>query len=373
MPRPAPTASPAGRAPPFAAGNSPVHVVSIYRGMDRPGTPQPKLGDPSPDPPLEGVMNVTVSVPEALVLLFAYEPVEWRVKVTAGGATPRIIAIGAHKQRITLTGLGRASTSTLDMDQLWQRAGEVPSIPSYNGGRNDMVLIGEISRLITGQSPASFQTQPADHRQPKLIEFNISPQTARFEFPAARSPQGNGSPIVLRSSSREEVRDYVLYRGASGAYTNAWTDRAFSSGKGYYEATMRVTGSLNAHTHSNAGLCLAKETYTESDPRTRAVVMRSGQEKLHKDGDLFGIAIDFDKQRMYFRVNGSWVDGEPGSEGGIRLQKDKEYRACAFASGTVTGEVKKGKPQSDTYWEMNFGQKPFKHQPPAGYLPLGGA
>src|SRR5690606_33223427 len=145
-------------------------------------------------------------------------------------------------------------------------------------------------------------------------------------------------PVRLNASFEQDVQGTTLRRGMAGAHTDAWSDRAFSAGRGYFEATLRVTGSLAAHTHAHVGLCEAREERIEHSA-DRARVLRHGEQRLYQDGDVFGLAADFERGRLYVRVNGRWLQGEPGSAGGIPLEKDKAYRACAFAAGTTTGEV----------------------------------
>jgi hypothetical protein len=90
------------------------------------------------------------------------------------------------------------------------------------------------------------------------------------------------------------------------------------------------------------------------------------------DGDIFGIAADFEQQRLYYHVNGAWGTGAPGSKNGMPLVQGKEYRACLWSAGTVSGEVQRGVARSDTTWEVNFGERPFSEAIPSGYVPFQG-
>jgi len=135
---------------------------------------------------------------------------------------------------------------------------------------------------------------------------------------------------------------------------------------------MRVAGALTAHTQANIGVCLARGEGVETSTPGETMVIRHGEQKLCKDGDIFGVAADFEQQRLYYHVNGAWITGTPGSGNGIPLVKGKEYRAYLWSAGTVSGEVQRGVARSDTTWEVNFGEKPFSEAIPSGYVPFQG-
>lgn len=82
---PTATAQPVSSQPPYPANNAPVHVVSVYQGV-LPGGKERGF-DQHP----EGVVNLTISEPDAVLLLFAYEPVEWHIKATNGVTLKRVL------------------------------------------------------------------------------------------------------------------------------------------------------------------------------------------------------------------------------------------------------------------------------------------
>lgn len=344
-----PTATPApvaAKPPPYPAGAAPVHAIAQYSVQG-------------------GVVHVQVEEPGSVIVLWAYETVEWRVHAPKG--LKQVVVLGYEPQRVTYDGPGKPPVVAMPREEI-ARALESFEwlIFPHSLDRNEKADIARVTRALTGKAPDTFQ-KPA--QQGSTV---VGAATPKFAIPPAVAVKDVRGPIALKASSPEITEGTVLRRGPSGAYTEAWTDKTFSAGQGYFEGTMRVTGSLTAHTYANVGVCVAKSGYIESSPTARTLPLGHGQQQLYKNGDVFGVAVDFDRQRVHYRVNGQWLDGAPGGDGGRKLEADKEYRACAMASGTVTGEVKKGVPQSDTTWDLNFGGQPFKHPPPAGFLPLAG-
>jgi len=354
---------PSRRPAPYPAEGAPVHVISIYQSMQPKGTPREFQQHP------EGVVNLNVKVDKAVLLLLAYEPIEWHIVADKGIDLKRVIAIGFYEPRVTFSGGGKPQVIVTRSAEVRQRIG----IDLKNGfptrsETNDLLDIATASRAITDVLPRTYQ---ANYEAP-ASGFTISSQTPIFVLPSPQAPTTKSSPIILQSAFTEAVAGHKLQRGSSGAYTDAWSDRAYSAGKVYYEGKMRVTGSLAAHTHANIGFCLVRGNTIDGASHDGSTVIHHGEQKLYKDGDVFGIAADFDLQKLYYRVNGKWLSGQPSSGNGFPLAQGKEYRACVFAAGTVSGEVKQGIPRSDTTWEINFGETPFHSPLPSGYVAFNG-
>lgn len=350
--------------PPYPANNSPVHIISIYQAP-LPGGAKGGLRQHS-----EGVAPVTVNGKEAVLLLFAYEPVEWRIQATRGATIKRIIAAGYYDQRVTLESGGHPEVIVAKTDGLLRQAGlgRRIRVPTRNEA-NDLVDVASISRALTGSVPHSFQGRYAAPTE----GFGVGPASPRFILPKACAPADfDHEPVALHSRFAESVQGNRLLRGPAGPFTQAWADRAYSAGKVYFEGTMAVTGSLAAHVYSNIGLCLAKGSGTEIAPSRQNMVIDHGQQKLYQDDTVFGIAADLDQQKLYYRVNGTWHTGKPGSGNGLPLEAGKMYRPCFCAAGTTSTEVVRGAARSDTTWDVNFGERPFKHEAPTGYVPYQG-
>ncbi len=364
----APAAAPVSppKPAPYPADGAPVHVVSIYqayfpRDMQRKFQEHP-----------EGTVNLNVSADNAVLLLLAYEPIEWHIEAARGVELKQVIAIGYYEPRVTFSGGGKPKVFVTRKVDIMQRMG----INLFNGfptrsGANDLIDIATATRALTDAAPATFQASS----EAPASGFSIGAQTSAFALPPPLKPGPNDTRIRLQSAFTEAVNGNTLMRGISGAYTDAWSDHAFSAGKLYYEGKMKVTGSLSAHTHANIGLCLDHDTGIDvpSMPGGSTVISH-GEQKLYKDGDIFGIAADLDQHKLYFSVNGKWLSGTPESGNGYPLEKSKQYRACVLAAGTTTGDVKqRGIPQSDTTWEVNFGERAFKFAKPSGYVAFNGS
>jgi hypothetical protein len=338
--------------PPFPARGSPVHVVSIYEGQLPPGV-QGSFGEHP-----EGTAHVTVRAPGATLLLGAYEPVEWRIDAPKGINIRRIIVIGQHDQRVKVSGGSRPEVVTGNMSTLLKpQAATLPSrLPTRTDG-NSLVDVANIVQALTGETPMSFQALYAA----PAGGFTIEPGSARFALPEVVRPGMMHGTVGFRDGDSARGLEVIRGRGAGGI-SDASADRSYSAGRVYFEGTMRVTGSVSAHTYANAGICLS---HGEGGPKSQALAIRHGGQKLHADGDVFGVAADLDRGRVYFRVNGRWINGEPGAAGGAPLEVGKTYCACFFAAGTSAGESS----QSDTTWIANFGGQRFADTVPAGYVP----
>lgn len=340
---------------PYPAGRSPVHVISIYEASLPAGGE--RQGGNHPD----GIASVVVSDPDATLLLLAYEPVEWRVRATGGVEIERIVAIGYYEPRVKLTGGGKPDVIAGKRTRLLKSI----DVDGRNGfptqsGANNLVDVGKITRALTGTLPRSYQ---GSYKAPE-DGFTVGKQTPVFEMPEPLAP---GATIGLVQLKGEAVQGDLALRGPrNGAM--AFADRAYSAGKVYFEGTMRVTGSVAAHGRANIGLCRTLGAHIESFSPGNVDAIRPNEQRLHGDGDVFGIAVDFDRSRLFTRVNGAWTDGAPGSNGGLALESEKAYRACFQAFGIPEDERPPGTESSETTWQVNFGGRPFAHPLPPGYV-----
>lgn len=371
VPYMAPPVAPAARVSvpdlpaPYPAQGAPVHVVSIYQAYRPKDMPRQFQEHP------EGIVNLKVTTDDAALLLLAYEPIEWHIEAPRGVELKQVIAIGYYEPRVTFSGGGKPKVHVTRRTDIMQRMGINLSdgFPTRSEA-NDLINIATATRALTDAEPATFQASS----EAPANGFSIGAQTPAFVLPLPRLPGANGTPVFLQSSFTESISGNTLLRGPAGAYTDAWSDQAFSAGKLYYEGKMKVTGSLSAHTHANIGLCLerGKGIDVPSMPGGTTVI-RHGEQKLYKEGDIFGIAADLDQHKLYFSVNGKWLSGTPENGNGFPLEKGKQYRACVLAAGTTIGDVRRGMPQSDTTWEVNFGEKPFQSPKPSGYISFNGS
>lgn len=365
-PVPVPMPKKTSSGPIYPADGSPVHVVSIYEAPLPGGAKRGFQQHP------EGSVSITVSTNNATLLLFSYEPVEWKINAAKDVKLKRVVATGHYDQRIVFNGGGTPEVSATKMSTLADQSGIDPrsmSVPR-KADVNGMNAVAALTQALTGALPASFQTA---YTAPEA-GFAIDDRTPKFALPAPRAPGATPIAVNLQGmwSDGKFINGYTVQRGSAGAYNEYWTDRAYSAGKAYFEGKLRVTGSLAAHTYANIGLCMATEKGVDMSDQKGVLALGHSEQRLYKDNDLFGVAADYDNQVVYYRVNGKWITGEPGSGSGRRLRKGMEYRACVLTSGTTSGDVERGKIRSDSTWEVNFGTKAFADPIPAGYRPYQG-
>ena len=80
-------------------------------------------------------------------------------------------------------------------------------------------------------------------------------------------------------------------------------------------------------------------------------------------GDVIGCAVDQDNQAIYWSVNGTWqASGDPTS--------GSSQTNAAFVDKDVTGWFPGGYGDTNIVVTYNFGQRPFKYNPPTGYKSL---
>lgn len=152
---------------------------------------------------------------------------------------------------------------------------------------------------------------------------------------------------------------------SSTAQSRQYANISISSGKYYFETTIETasnttmtgvavnTGLTNSYpgslstdwTYHSSGLLYNNGSTTSTTAATSA-------------GDVVGTAIDMDNGKVWFSVNGNFVGGGVPSTG----------TNASFSS--ITGSVTPVfRPYASTI-SANFGQKPFKFPPPAGFQPL---
>lgn len=338
------------------ASNGGVHVVSVYEARMPNGESRGFGNHP------QGSIELVVNDSNATLVLLSYEPIEWRIN-TNGKPLKRVIASGYYEQRVTLAEGGDAEITIMPTSQLRTVTG-VNEIPR---GRdtNDLVGIDAIARALTGKSPNTYQSNYAATR------FEIGSNFSPFAFPTQQRPAPSNSPAKL-VSDLGTIQGNLFSRGIAGAYTDAWADHAYSAGKVYFEGTVRVSGSLGVDSFANIGLCLARDKTISSSPDSKTLAIRFSEEGRFQNGDVFGIAADLDRQRLYYRVNDIWLTGAPDSTGGVPLENGRSYRACLFAAGMSPAENPGNGVHSNTGWEFNLGAQPFNMPLPTGFVPYQG-
>lgn len=80
-----------------------------------------------------------------------------------------------------------------------------------------------------------------------------------------------------------------------------------------------------------------------------------------------GIALDMDAGKIYVRIDGRWIVGEPGSSGGENIHLGQEYRCGVETTALLAPLLASGSV------EINYGKTSFAYLLPAGYRPFSDA
>ncbi|MBK9447239.1 MAG: hypothetical protein IPO00_14865 [Betaproteobacteria bacterium] len=340
---------------PYAAGDLDVHAISVYEGNLLNGEQRGFQQHP------EGVVEIRLGKTgsPAMLLLSSYEPNEWRITLEPGANLGKVLAYGHYPQRVLVNGRHKAEIFTPSREAMPRAVGGRILLPNQMEA-NQMRDVADLVRSLTGKLPTSFQAQ----YRPKS-SFSVEASTPPFSLPAPISVASLGAgDVVLKGSSHDPVTVLEVKYGNVGAYTPAWASRSYSSGRIYFEGNMAVTGGLVSEPHANIGVALAKSGGGMlDDTQGNYAVIPHGQQKIYRNGDNFGLALDLDAGMAYVRINGDWVTGAPGSGNGRALKKGREYVPYFYASAIGSGAERLGQ----TSWVTNFGASSFRHPLPKGY------
>ena len=156
--------------------------------------------------------------------------------------------------------------------------------------------------------------------------------------------------------------DGTVVSGAPRSCNQARASRGFRGGKAYAEITFQgKAGGAHPDTWTNAALTSQRSLYSLSTGA--ALFSFAGTYDKHRirDGDVISIALDMDARVLYWRHNGEWMTGRPGTGlGEPMLHQGEEY----FIAVSVQHKAEA--------WRVNFGSTPFRFPPPEGYPTYGG-
>lgn len=141
--------------------------------------------------------------------------------------------------------------------------------------------------------------------------------------------------------------------------------RSFTSGKVYFETQIhpRFLCSYPGN-QTEIGVTAGRDFVAPGYPNYSANVDALSPSDL-RDKDVIGIAMDLDRKRLYFSLNGEWLDGNPAKQiGGLRMHNATGYRAAIHVDGP---DMEPGFGFDSL--AVNFGSKPFKYLIPAGFKP----
>jgi len=144
---------------------------------------------------------------------------------------------------------------------------------------------------------------------------------------------------------------------SSNAQYSFTSQNKHSTGKYYYEMTLK-TDRL-----SPAGFGILMVGISNGKQVIGNMLRISGQLRSHGQ-QVLGIAMDLDEGKVYPRVNGRWVQGQPGSNKGLSIKLGRQYIASAEGTIPVSGRM------MPDMIAVNLGESAFRYSVPTGYAPF---
>ncbi len=326
-----------------------LHVITVCRGRN-------------PDAHQESSIPVRVSdkTKPVILLLNGREPIKWQIQTEPGVEIRKVFAVGYRPQRIVGIDKEVPAVTSNEKTHLGLRICEVKS-------KSQLLDIIEEIQKLTGMRPATVQSEyigthfVVDGK--KTIDF----QQAILNTPPHR-------PVVLLSGSKGGAKvsgnGLSCKYGGVGAFSTAFAGVRYNAGRWYLEVTINPDRRDSAiGTYTNVGLIGAdsedelfflpshsESLYTYAFPKNAAGGLQGG--------DIIGVAVDLDDARLYFHINGRWIEGTPGKlTSGIRIKQGRDYTVGLSVSSSEHGG-------SDVL-AANFGESPFRYSIPKGYRALG--
>ena len=219
------------------------------------------------------------------------------------------------------------------------------------------------------------QSDPVPPRVPNNIAFRSasfpalpSPNTihAPAPVPVAIGTASAGDVVWKSGSSNGRVTNQgltVTYCCA-GAFSTTLASLGVKSGKVYAEFAFAARPlALNGDTWTTIGVTSAalnnqENSYARAMPGSPTMGFQQGSDIAHND--VIGIAIDMDAGQLYFSRNGSWLNGQPGSGGGVALTRGQTYFITALLSASSSSS-------GTDNWTANFGKTQFRYAIPRGF------
>lgn len=196
----------------------------------------------------------------------------------------------------------------------------------------------------------------------------LSPNVASAAATPAGPPPAAGD-VVWQGAGQNPTNGRVSSDGLTVTYCCAGASSAtqastgVSSGKVYaeFQFTARPR-SLKGDTWTTIGVLPAPDARSGNlshvMPGTPTMAFKRGDDIVHSD--VIGIAIDMDAGMVYFSRNGTWLNGQPGTDGGTPLERGKQYRVTAVVSASSSSS-------GTDSWTANFGKTKFRNAMPRGY------
>ena len=270
--------------------------------------------------------------------------------------------------------------------------GKVTSATEFNGFISNINLVNGTALYTSNFTPPSAPISSVANTKLLCCKSNSS-ATAADVTPGTITANGNAAatnfnPFTVNiNTQRGKQSGYCTWNplsnsagslsngnlrlsGTSSAYVRCNGTISVSSGKWYFETTLITPGS-SEYTTIGIGQGNITSQYPGQDSLSYAYTFGQGTKinnnsqpsygtALTTSGDVFMCAFDLDSSKLYFGKNGVWMEGGNPTAG-----TNPSY---TLSSGSYTPI---GRPyDASAVTETNFGQKPFKFPPPAGFQPL---
>lgn len=318
--------------------------------------------------PRDGKINVTISDRRQPVSLFlnAYESCTWQIHTEPGVQLAKVIVAGYEPQ--TVTGI----TSGTPLFSYDIKSSPDSYVETRIATKAQYLNVLEKVQYLTGVRPETVQF---DFHSRNYVVDGLT----NITFPDFNE-KFDQRQVKLRCSMCMLGPD-GLRATFAGPASMAYATRSYHTGKRYFEGTLTIAeGQYAASSYTNIGITSSPQhmtifnypseygySYGALGPNRVNNQLLPGKfinrEQL-KSGDNIGIAVDYDRHKMYFRLNGNWIGGSPSSSGGMSIKQDLDYAAIASTSTSSQSGA-------DDMWTVNFGSKSFKYGLPPGYSAYG--
>jgi hypothetical protein len=213
-----------------------------------------------------------------------------------------------------------------------------------------------------------------------------APQAAPAPAPAAAAPAAvsasapafaplagglaSAGDVTWKAGGERSVNGRVSNQGltvtycCAGASSATLASQGVTSGKVYAEFAFAARPlALKGDTWTTIGVIPAppnnqENSYLHVKPGTPTMAFPRGDEIAHND--VIGIAVDMDAGKLYFSRNGSWLNAQPGSGGGITLMRGQAHFIAAVLSASSSSA-------GTDSWTANFGKARFRYAIPRGF------
>ncbi len=311
-----------------------LHVVCVYEGAY--DTPRGFMEEDK-----TGNVNILIKTTKPITLLLSsYHSVNWNIKTDQKANIKKIYYSSCYDSKVNID----------DKNIPIEKIEEYADISNKTFDRAEKWM---------DKKPKTLQYKYSTHEQ-FVIDGKLGNQYS--QFPKHKSTDKEVELIPnLSIKLNDKLEAYYDNRGASSSYL---TNKYYKKGEGryYFEAAIEApekytTPFINTGIISPWNDKSYCDFVTDDEGNCISYGALGWDEKL-ADKDVIGVAIDFNKGKIYFSKNGKWLEGAPGTkDSGIIFKNDgREYTAAVETSDSVR-------------WKMNFGSKKFKYKIPKGYKP----